>query len=256
MRKVIDYIMFFIFLWVFFYISFIIWLQVIYRFFPDLSDILNNIIIFKIEKKIYVIEDEYKYVSYKPIYIYYKSWNELIVKEYKNFKFKREYEEIKNKEEDKRKNKREDKEKIKIENNFSKLDKIYDFIEIKWKTFDIHVNELNNIKEFNEKLESISIAPYYDISNNTLYIFAHSSWKPILNIWREFYKLKLWDIVKLYDIQKWIEDSYKVVNKFVLTKQQFKDRFLSWKDKIVLVTCYPLFSNKKRLIIVLKKINN
>lgn len=140
-------------------------------------------------------------------------------------------------------------------NNMKKNNLLYDMFFDKQTKKWYEIN-LNNLWKFNfvDLLETFSSAPYYDKKNNTLYVFSHSSWK-IINIWKDYFDMKVWDEFDFLDYDWNITDEYFVENRDIVPKNQFYDDiFLNTiKNRVVLVTCYPLNSTAKRLYLTLKK---
>lgn len=139
--------------------------------------------------------------------------------------------------------------------NMKKHDLLYDMFYNKRtkKSYEVNLSDLWKYN-FVELLDTFSSAPFYDKKNNTLYIFAHSSWK-IINIWREYFDMEVWDEFDFLDYDWNISDEYFIENKDIVTKREFYDKIFmnSIKNRIVLVTCYPLNSTAKRLYLTLKK---
>lgn len=67
--------------------------------------------------------------------------------------------------------------------------------------------------------------------------------------------MKVWDEFDFLDYDWNITDEYFVENRDIVPKNQFYDDiFLNTiKNRVVLVTCYPLNSTAKRLYLTLKK---
>jgi len=228
---------FFVFLFIasWIYWWFLLWKELVIRYlnltnFSDPIVVVNNK---EIKEKIqYVILWKYVYLTDKEIYDYKKEWKKIIIKKIKNLTIKRTY-----------------------TSTWNKIDKLYDFFVYSGSTIDIRIDKMNQYN-FEDFLEQFNIAPYYDKKNNTLYIFAHSSWK-LYNIWLIFYKMKVWQILTFYDIKSWISDKYKIIDKKIVPKKEFYDNiFLNEKNKIIFATCYPFNSTKKRLYLILEKVNN
>ena len=67
--------------------------------------------------------------------------------------------------------------------------------------------------------------------------------------------MKIWDTVKFFDIENNISDDFIVVDKKIMTHEDFNKKVFTpyFKNKIILETCYPLYTNKKSLILILEK---
>ena len=141
------------------------------------------------------------------------------------------------------------------DSNLKKKDKLYDTFTI-LKTglrYDVNLSQLWKYN-FVDLVEQFSTAPYYDTKNKTLYVFSHSSWK-ILNPWADYFNVKQWDRLEFLDFDSQALDTYEVETRDIVPEKEFYDSiFTNIKDRIVLVTCYPLNSNQKRLYITLKKV--
>lgn len=141
------------------------------------------------------------------------------------------------------------------DSNLKKKDKLYDTFTI-LKTglrYDVNLSQLWKYN-FVDLVEQFSTAPYYDTKNKTLYVFSHSSWK-ILNPWADYFNVEQWDRLEFLDFDSQALDTYEVETRDILPEKEFYDSiFTNIKDRIVLVTCYPLNSNQKRLYITLKKV--
>lgn len=142
----------------------------------------------------------------------------------------------------------------KYDQNLKKQDKLYDtFLIVKSnERYDVNLSKLWKY-DFLSMLETFSTAPYYDTKNETLYVYSHSSWK-ILNPWASYFNIKEWDTLEFLDYDSQTLDTYEVESRNIVGEKEYNNSiFMTIKDRIVLVTCYPLNSNEKRLYLVLKK---
>jgi len=140
-------------------------------------------------------------------------------------------------------------------NTFDKKDKLYDmfyFVKNK-KPYDINLKEMGKYN-FLDLLDIFSTAPYYDTKLNTLYIFSHSSWK-LFNPWKDFIEhMNEGDELDFIDNDSWKIDTYIINKREIVHKDKFNNNiFLTVKNQIVLITCYPLNSTQKRLLLYLDK---
>lgn len=129
------------------------------------------------------------------------------------------------------------------------------YIDVKNKTFPIidvirYVSNNWNIKTIQEAIDKL--INYGILMKYKNIILTHSSWKWV--IWKYWImNFKKGSIVNFEDLI-WNKIKYKVEKIFIIKKQQYKKDFTFYKDRIYLVTCYPIWTNRDRWIAVLKKI--
>jgi sortase (surface protein transpeptidase) len=85
-------------------------------------------------------------------------------------------------------------------------------------------------------------------------IWWHSSWywydnSYLKNVFSWLDNLKSWDIVELIR-DDWIKITYKIKNKEI---KKLSDK-ITLSNKFYIYTCYPIWTNKKRLVIELEEI--
>lgn len=150
----------------------------------------------------------------------------------------------------------DNKNKLKLNNNFTlfnntKNDKFTidnaKYISL-WKNkYPIVSTNLKNSN--NQKIDKLLDLDFVVRSKNV--ILAHSSWK-ILNLWKYFVNYKKWDTIQMYDIYG-NKHKYKVIKRLIMDKKDYIKNFVFYKDKIYMITCYPLWNNTKRFILILEK---
>ena len=235
---------------------YIIWKEIVVRNLNLTKYSSNPIVVINREKinTKYEILDRYVYVTNKKFYIYKRvlensTWDNLTWKKLNNKKYKIIKKEINNLELNRiyKQNKKTNK----IVNE--KL--LYDYMSYNWDVIDLRMDLMDQMDLLN-LLDEYNVWPYFDKKNNTLYIFAHSSWK-LFNLWKIFFKMKVWDKVIFFDNQWQIYDTYKIIKRNIVPVKKFEnDIFLTFKNKIVFATCYPFNSTSHRLYLVLVKTNN
>lgn len=92
---------------------------------------------------------------------------------------------------------------------------------------------------------------YWLIIKHNNILITHSSWKWILWSWWIKY-IKEGDIV-IFEDEIWNEIKYKAKKLFIMDTEEYKKTFKFLNQYIYLVTCYPIWDNKKRWIMVLEK---
>lgn len=235
---------------------FIIWREIVIKHFNLTKFSTAPIVVLNREKeiKVYEIVDKYIYLTNKKFYVYKRvlvwSWDQNSTT-WNNIKQTKKYKIVK-----KIVNKLELTRDYTQQNNKIKyLKTLYDYMSYNWNVIDLRTDLMNQIDLLN-LLNEYNVWPYFDKKNNTLYIFAHSSWK-LYNLWKIFFKMKKWDKIIFFDNQWQLYDTYKIVERKIVKAKDFENKyFLTFKNKIVLVTCYPFNSTSHRLFLVLKKINS
>jgi len=114
--------------------------------------------------------------------------------------------------------------------------------------------------ELNQGVVKYPTTPDPGTKGNTL-IFWHTSqefWKHNVygTIFKDIPKLGSWAIIKV--LWKWNLFEYRVVDKFVVMPKQVNAQYMTYQNAggsyITLMGCYPLWTDKKRIMVVAKLI--
>lgn len=129
------------------------------------------------------------------------------------------------------------------------------YIDVKNKSFPIidvirYVSNNLNIQNIQEAIDKL--IKYGVLMKYKNIILTHSSWRWI--IWKYWIlNFKKGSTVNFEDLV-WNKIKYKVEKIFIVPKKQYKEDFTFYKDRIYLVTCYPIWTSRERWIAVLKKV--
>lgn len=113
-------------------------------------------------------------------------------------------------------------------------------------------------EELNQGVVKYPTTPDPGTKGNSL-IFWHTSqefWKHNVygTVFKDIPKLESWAVVKV--LRKWNLYEYRVVDKFVVLPKQVNAQYMSYQNAggsyITLMGCYPLGTDKKRIMVVAK----
>jgi LPXTG-site transpeptidase (sortase) family protein len=136
---------------------------------------------------------------------------------------------------------------------------------------DVHVVTLTNIPiekikkaDYDEYLyDGVVKYPYTPDPDKkwNVFIFGHTSyywWKknPYWTVFSSIPKLRHWDIMQLN--WNWKTYKYKIFKKLILYPNQVDDVYRKYKNwnYLTIMWCYPIWSDRQRMVIIAKKENS